>query len=329
MVSGRAILALAAAWAVSTMPSAVAAPNPTQPALLTYEVSRLGSGAAPEWHYGHCLVRPDGSGAVQVMPLLRNGQRGLSFGRAAWSPNGKAVAVFRGSYLVVADARGHVVRTLYSWVKRSGYGDSDPAWSPDGRWIAVVTNRGTAIMVVPARGKGRSKVVAQAAFGSEFVESPSWTPNSARLVFAAYWAKAAGPGVYSVGRDGKSLRQILVGAQYRQPALSPDGSRLAYVFSSGSGSYIAVADADGSHARPLAPPYQPGVTDPAWSPSRGDVAYWRAPDQQSDGGGGIIVAHADGSGERVVVPSRADYKPSQPSWRKAVALPPAHRASCT
>src|SRR5579875_868587 len=64
--------------------------------------------------------------------------------------------------------------------------DSTPRWSPDGRWLAFVSNRGDddktpgQLYVMPADG-GEPR---QLTHGKESVESPVWAPDSQRLAFA-------------------------------------------------------------------------------------------------------------------------------------------------
>jgi Tol biopolymer transport system component len=302
--------------------------------LLTYLAGRVSKGEHPHWSYGLCLARSDGSHPVQFAPFRRNGQSGMIIDKAAWSPDGKHVALFRGSYLVVADARGHVIRKLYNWVKRTGYADEAPVWSPDGRWIAVVSGRQTQILVLPATGKGKRTIAVQLPVGAGAVESPSWTHDSKRLVFFAQWSSPISrDGIYSASRAGKNLQLVLAGFKYRYPALSPDRSKLAAVVDAGNGgSYVEVVNVDGSNPHPLIPirsatPVVAGVGPPSWSPDGSWVAYARYP-QSSAASGGIVAAAADGSSERVVVANRAGFGVSKPSWRPATLLPPAKRASC-
>jgi hypothetical protein len=131
------VLAPLAAALVVTGAGATTGKGTSGRVLLTYFAAR-GSKADPHGlSYGLCLARSDGSHAVQFAPFRRDGQKTrLIAEKATWSPSGKYVALFRGSWFVIADARGHIVRKLYNWVKRSGYADRDPVWSANGRWIA-------------------------------------------------------------------------------------------------------------------------------------------------------------------------------------------------
>ena len=297
--------------------------------MLSYSVARVSTGDHPHWYYGICLSRSDGSHAVQFASFHRNGQPNLIAEGAVWSPNGKYVALFRGRYFVIADARGHIVRRLYNWDRRTGYVDRDAVWSPNGRWIAVVTGRLTEIMVLPASGKGKRAIAVRVPFGSAAVESPSWTPDSKRIVFFAQWeSPSTKPGIFSVTRTGKDRRLVIPGNMYREPELSPDGSNLAAVVPAGdSGSYIAVANDDGSDAHRVSDPDSPFAVTPTWSPDGTKIAYRRSPSKSS--AGGIAVVRADGSGGTVAVADRSGFAASEPSWRPGAPLPAAKRRSCS
>lgn len=101
---------------------------------------------------------------------------------ASWSPDfTRAAFEFEGEdweaeILVMDFATGEVSRlTTNTW------DDSDPAWSPDGRFIAYVSERRDApgLYVMGADGRGSRRIV------SGRVYSPSWSPDGTRILFAA------------------------------------------------------------------------------------------------------------------------------------------------
>jgi TolB protein len=82
------------------------------------------------------------------------------------------------------------------------WSDSDPAWSPDGSWIAFATDRDAT--------DGRRSIALIRTDGSGFRRlapgtRPAWSPDGTRIVFVG---GADTPGLYVVNGDGSGLTQI-------------------------------------------------------------------------------------------------------------------------
>ena len=77
----------------------------------------------------------------------------------------------------------------------------------------------------------------------------SWSPDGTRLLYSQY--ENGHFHLHSVRADGTDTKSITSGSgnEY-SPQWSPDGTHIAYQ-QTGSGGYIAIADADGANAHPL------------------------------------------------------------------------------
>ncbi len=149
-----------------------------------------------------------------------------------------------------------------TWIPQFS-GDFDPAWSPDGRRIALTTaERGQyEIAVTDARSRGRRYV----ARGSQ----PAWSADGA-LAFVE-------SSDIFVLRDGEARNVTkTVGVSEASPAWSPDGTRIAFVAAPafGGDSELFVMNADGA-ARIELTDNDYGEASPAWAPDGEYLAFTR------------------------------------------------------
>ena len=155
----------------------------------------------PAWR----LMRLDGTGA---QPFGQKGDR-----EVAWAPDGRRVAV------TVARGGGGIDVVERASGRRARLADGvDPAWSPDGRWIAFVhfDSRSTVLRVIGADGSGGRVVFTNRDRGrysngwgktrEGMPSHPVWSPDGRRLVFVRNYR--TGFTLWSVDVDGRNLRRI-------------------------------------------------------------------------------------------------------------------------
>jgi dipeptidyl aminopeptidase/acylaminoacyl peptidase len=169
---------------------------------------------------------------------------------------------------------------------------ADPRWSPDGRWLAWVDSFGgrADLVVAPADGSGPPVTVTVdvgvARAGSPFV----WTPDSAEIIHAAADGRlvavpAAGGPLRSLTRDGRAAA----------PAVSADGTRVAFVLERDDACEIAVVPVDGSAWPARVSAGADWAFDPAWAPDGRTLAWheWDFPAMPWDASR-IVLRAVDG-----------------------------------
>jgi Tol biopolymer transport system component len=219
-----------------------------------------------------------------------------------WSPDGTRIAFvrYRGddADVYVANADGSGLRKLAHALAYdpnplgAGKGPSaSPAWSPDGRKIAFVSNRSGSddIWVVDAEGGGLVNLTRSRGSGR-----PVWSPNG-RLI--AFRSDRDGNGeVYVMNADGSGVKRLTRNpASDGGPVWSPDGRKILFVRFRRGNSDIYVMNRDGSGQRNLTPGVRPARTAydgaPVWSPSGRLIAFVSERDKRRK----VYVMTADGS----------------------------------
>ncbi len=109
---------------------------------------------------------------------------GQAIGSAAISPSGaRAVVEARGNIFTVPAEHGSV-RTLTT--EHSSVHELNPAWSPDGKWIAYLSDKSGEyeIYTRPQMGGEETRITTD---GKIYRYGPTWSPDSKKLV---YWDKS-------------------------------------------------------------------------------------------------------------------------------------------
>ncbi len=138
------------------------------------------------------------------------------------SPDGKQIAFsHQGDIWSVGAGGGRALRlTLHE------AHDTNPSWSPDGKWLAFSSRRSGNydVWVMPSDG-GRPR---QLTFHSADDETAGWSADGKQLLFSSRREFARGSAIYSVDLTGGNSRLLASDAlSLLHPTLSPDGQWLA------------------------------------------------------------------------------------------------------
>ncbi|MDE0554577.1 MAG: DUF5050 domain-containing protein [Candidatus Poribacteria bacterium] len=201
---------------------------------------------------------------------------------------------------------GPIRRLTYS----SGRGSSDPAWSPDGRFIAFTSEYDDAthdaphqIDVMNADGSNLTNLTNNTAGGFR----PSWSPDGRFIAFESY--RDGNSEIYVMNADGSNPRNLTNNpASDWDFSWSPDGRFIAFESYRDGNSEIYVMNADGSNPRRLTnnTAYD---GEPSWSPDGRFIAFESSRDDYRDE---IYVMNADGSNPRRLTNNNASD--SDPVW---------------
>lgn len=158
----------------------------------------------------------------------------------------------------------------------SGAGwEAEPALSPSGSLIAYAASDagGADIWLVDARGGSRLRLTDEA--GDD--RSPAWFPDGSAVAFVS--DRGGAPAIWKVPSLGGPA--VLLVPDALDPAISPDGRRIAFVRRGPGGSLrVAVAPLDDPAAAAFLFADDPGPGSqmtPAWSPDGATICYsdWR------------------------------------------------------
>ncbi len=151
---------------------------------------------------------------------------GAQIANAAVSPTGMRVAFeARGDILTVPAEKG----TIRNLTATPGVAERDPAWSPDGKWVAYFSD---------ASGEYELRLREQSGLGElktiklepSFYYSPTWSPDSKKIAFTDkrlnFWLADVETG--AVAKFDTAQRAGGAGFRLRGLAWSPDSQWIAY-----------------------------------------------------------------------------------------------------
>jgi dipeptidyl aminopeptidase/acylaminoacyl peptidase len=293
------------------------------------------AGASQLMHNGPLTVIKQSQGHGGVYTVGRAGLGGLllrchgahaaclELEYIAWSPDGSKIALGVTSYgtpssydgLHVVDVKtGHDVQLTGGRADQAGLW-TDPAWSPDGKWLAYGADSPGEVALARADGSQHRTLVTGY---PGWIRYPTWSPDGTRVAFQTDPREGCGRtpfqvaacAIYVVRTDGTQLRRLA--GRAASPAWSPLGSTIAYQARCG----IRLVTPSGSDATPRsrAGCRHIGVRgQPVWSPDGRKIAVAYA---TTDASRGLYVMNADGSHLRHLTRAagRGDTGIARPAW---------------
>jgi Tol biopolymer transport system component len=151
------------------------------------------------------------------------------------------------------------------------------ALSPDGTKVAVVATEGLFI-VGPDVAPTLVTPTTSSPAGYDYFESPQWRNGHELIFLSSSMAMVLKSGVFVVQTDGSGLRPIVQQtlSAPAQPALSPDGTKVAYSIQGTDQREIHVVDVETAADRRVA--FDGAVADvrPQWSPDGTKLVFERS-----------------------------------------------------
>ena len=220
--------------------------------------------------------------AERVAPIRRNLREGTPFIEdstgesmvpAKIKPTGTIFAPESGKL-----PPGAFAEAAYPATTSSGFANMYPAYSPDGSKVAYVSTKGgdyfgTACLYVYDIGTKKETLI-QPQVRTAFC----WSPDGKAL----YYAKSTRDNpnwnlqfdIYRYTLETEKEERITTGRRALDPAVSPDGTQLAFVVNHDGTTNLAMTATDGSDYRVITP-YANGeqVYGPQWSPSGDRIIF--------------------------------------------------------
>lgn len=192
---------------------------------------------------------------IYIADLETGRQRRLAQGMVepAWSPDGARIAAKAGPYIYVLNGDGgRRVR-----VGRDDYDETPkhpPVWSPDGRRLVIANGE---VYAVWATGRGRVRVTHESSrFRLPFQDEATWSPDGKRLAYVSGLRDPGDNDLYSMSSSGGNPRALTNNwAEEEAPVASPDGRAIALTRMRGRQPYVAVLS--GGKAKLLVPGRDP------------------------------------------------------------------------
>ncbi len=182
--------------------------------------------------------------------------------------------------------------------------NSAPAWSPDGRNIAVTLSRdgGSQIYLVDAEGRGDARRLTQ----SNGIDTEAvFSANGQYIYFVS--DRGGSPQIYRMSANGGSAERVTFNGSYNiSPAPSPDGRYLAYISKVGSSYKLHVLDLSSGSTSAITSTWSD--ERPSFSPNSKLILFA----SKQDGREVLMTTTVDGKVKTKLASPGGDIR--EPSW---------------
>ncbi|MBS1824781.1 MAG: PD40 domain-containing protein [Acidobacteria bacterium] len=212
-----------------------------------------------------------------------------------------------GVFLLALDGNGHPAGAEKR-LTDDARNISSLAWDVGDRdlvALAWVNSVNTAMWKVKATG---GEMVRVSPIAGQYTELSA--PRAGKRI--AFIQNSNSSAIFRIDLTQKSIPtpHSIISGSVRDIAVTPDGSRIAFI-SDGSGNRdLWTAKSDGSEAQPLTRAGQMRVGSPRWSPDGSQIAF----DGYTNAGGDIYIIGQEGGAARRLTPESSAE--SRPSWSR-------------